>query len=92
VIKALPESVGRPDMTAVWEQSLEQIYQKSQSYNQFMGSVEVHLNRLLQDTQTASFQGLAGKGKASFKRFKKGKRSASKGKSSAKSPRAKSKA
>ncbi len=92
VIEALPESVGRPDMTAVWEQSLEQIYQKSQSYNQFMGSVEVHLNRLLQDTQIASFNGLAGKGKASFKRFKKGKRSASKGKSSAKSPRAKSKA
>ena len=92
VIKALPESVGRPDMTAVWEQSLEQIYQKTHSYNQFMNSVKVHLKRLLQDTQTASFDGLAGKGKANFKRFKKGKRSFNKAKRAGKLTEAKSKA
>ena len=64
VILALPESVGKPDMTAIWEAQLEAIYQKQQKYQDFMQQVMQSLNGLLNDTRQANFTGLRGKGKA----------------------------
>jgi len=71
VILALPESVGKPDMTAIWESQLESICQKEMKYNDFMQGVNDSLARLLNDTSKANFNSLNGKGKKTPNRFKK---------------------
>ncbi|RLV59845.1 DNA topoisomerase III [Parashewanella curva] len=76
VILALPESVGKPDMTAIWEAQLEAIYQKKKRYNDFMNGVADSLNRLLHDANQANFSNLKGKGMIKARRTNK-KRSSS---------------
>ncbi len=68
VILALPESVGKPDMTAVWEAQLEAIYQKQRKYTDFMNDVTKSLSGLLGDTSQANFNSLNGKGKMKARR------------------------
>lgn len=67
VITALPQSVGKPDMTAIWESQLEAICQKQQKYNDFMQGVTTSLDGLLKDTSQANFASLNGKGSAKSK-------------------------
>lgn len=69
VILALPKSVGRPDMTAIWEAQLDAIYRKEQNYNEFMKRVVANLNELLSEAKVADFSNLRGKGKQ--RKFKK---------------------
>jgi DNA topoisomerase-3 len=71
VILALPESVGKPDMTAIWESQLESIIQREMNYNDFMQGVNNSLAGLLHDTSMANFNSLNGKGKKMTSRFKK---------------------
>lgn len=71
VIMALPESVGKPDMTAVWESQLDAIYQKKRKYNDFMQGVTENLNTLLNDALSANFRDLNGKGNTKRRRYKK---------------------
>ncbi len=47
LIKALPEKVSQPDMTASWESTLESIVEKKGSYRQFMASLDEELRKLL---------------------------------------------
>lgn len=68
VILALPESVGKPDMTAIWEAQLEAIYQKQRKYTDFMNDVTQSLSGLLNDTNQANFSNLKGKGKMKARR------------------------
>jgi DNA topoisomerase-3 len=72
VISALPASVGKPDMTAIWEAQLEAICQKEANYQSFMHQVTEHLNNMLNETASANFRSLKGQGKPprSFKRKK----------------------
>ncbi|MGI9276267.1 MAG: DNA topoisomerase III [Endozoicomonas sp.] len=47
LINALPETVSRPDMTARWEASLNDIVEKKGTYGAFMGQLEGYLQTLL---------------------------------------------
>ena len=47
LIKALPEAAGRPDMTARWEASLNDIVERKGSYAAFMGQLDNELRGLL---------------------------------------------
>ncbi|MDN3651994.1 DNA topoisomerase III [Thalassotalea ponticola] len=89
VILALPESVGEPDMTAIWEAQLEAIYQKQRKYGDFMNDVTENLNRLLYDTGNANFSSLKGKGKMKARRNYKKQRSSTTRSSSTASRRTK---
>ena len=68
VILALPESVGKPDITAIWEAQLEAIYQKQRKYTDFMNDVTQSLSGLLGETNQANFRSLKGKGKMKARR------------------------
>ncbi|KGQ64333.1 DNA topoisomerase III [Gallibacterium anatis] len=48
LIGALPEIATQPDMTAHWEQQLEQIYRKGLSYQAFMQQLTAQLPQLIQ--------------------------------------------
>lgn len=47
LIRALPEAVGRPDMTARWEAALNDIVERKGSYAVFMGQLDNELRGLL---------------------------------------------
>lgn len=51
LINALPESASRPDMTALWEQALGRIGERQESYQHFMGPLEVQLRQLIDDAR-----------------------------------------
>ncbi|MCP4597884.1 MAG: DNA topoisomerase III [Neptuniibacter sp.] len=47
LINSLPGSSSKPDMTAQWEQSLDKISHKEQSYQMFMGELSQTLKQLV---------------------------------------------
>lgn len=47
LINALPEMVGRPDLTAQWEAALNEIVERKGTYASFMGRLESQLRSLL---------------------------------------------
>lgn len=67
LIVSLPEAVSYPDMTAHWESQLNAISQRELNYAGFIEPMTRGLDNLLRQVKTVSFQGLAGKGKASYK-------------------------
>ena len=74
VITSLPDDVGKPDMTAIWESQLESIYRKEQNYSQFMKRIISNLEVLLSEAKHADFSNLSGMGQAKFTKYKKRKR------------------
>ena len=52
LIKALPERISTPDMTAQWESALTSIVEKQGSYQSFMGQLDFELRQLLTQTMT----------------------------------------
>ncbi|KEQ14433.1 DNA topoisomerase III [Endozoicomonas montiporae] len=48
LIRALPDAVGQPDMTAQWEAALNDIVERKGSYAGFMGNLDGQLRYLLQ--------------------------------------------
>lgn len=62
VISALPDDVGKPDMTAIWESELESIYLRKKKYQDFMNGVTFSLGKLLDETRVSDFTRLKGKG------------------------------
>ena len=60
LIRALPEKVSTPDMTARWESSLNDIVEKKGSYGGFMGGLDVELRALLQQTLQEGLPAVAG--------------------------------
>ncbi|WP_257253216.1 MULTISPECIES: DNA topoisomerase III [unclassified Endozoicomonas] len=71
LIKALPEPVSRPDMTARWEASLNQIVEKKGSYQTFMNQLEQQLLQLLQEAGQSGTINVQGLPPVSPNRFKK---------------------
>ena len=71
LIKALPEPVSRPDMTARWEASLNQIVEKKGSYQTFMDQLEQQLAQLLQEAGQSGTINVQGLPPVSASRFKK---------------------
>ncbi|WP_422134734.1 DNA topoisomerase III [Endozoicomonas sp. ALD040] len=71
LIKALPEPVSRPDMTARWEASLNQIVEKKGSYQTFMSELEQHLVQLLREAGQSGAINVQGLPPVSPNRFKK---------------------
>lgn len=65
VISSLPDIVGKPDMTAIWESQLEAICRKEFNYKSFMDGVEAELINLLAETSNTTFSSLKGKGETS---------------------------
>ncbi|WP_067584981.1 DNA topoisomerase III [Endozoicomonas ascidiicola] len=71
LIKALPEAITTPDMTARWESALNSIVERKGSYAQFMGNLDYELRALLTKTMTdglPTVAGIAAPTKQSFKR------------------------
>ncbi|PIE00232.1 MAG: DNA topoisomerase III [Thiothrix nivea] len=64
LINNLPDSVGKPDMTAHWESQLEAISQRQVRYAQFMQPMIQGLTQLIDEVESADFRGLQGMGKA----------------------------
>ena len=60
LIKALPEKISTPDMTARWESSLTSIVEKQGSYNGFMSGLEYELRGLLNQTIAEGLPTVAG--------------------------------
>ncbi|MGB1272404.1 MAG: DNA topoisomerase, partial [Endozoicomonas sp.] len=60
LIRALPEKVGTPDMTARWESSLNDIVEKKGSYAGFMGGLDQELRQLLNQAMTDGLPAVAG--------------------------------
>lgn len=60
LIKALPERVTTPDMTARWEASLNDIVERKGSYGAFMGGLDQELRALLMQTMTDGLPSVAG--------------------------------
>jgi DNA topoisomerase III len=56
LIANLPEVATTPDMTALWESQLEQISNKSRSYNAFMQELQVFLQQLIEQLRQRSFR------------------------------------
>lgn len=55
LINSLPEALRLPDMTAKWEQKLDQIYTKKLSYQDFMNSMIQELLRLMDEVNMRKF-------------------------------------
>ncbi|WP_026052510.1 DNA topoisomerase III [Gayadomonas joobiniege] len=68
VIRALPESVAKPDMTAIWENKLEAICNQKYAYPEFMNTITNQLKTLLDEVSQANFSTLRGQGKAASKK------------------------
>ncbi|WP_394130102.1 DNA topoisomerase III [Shewanella maritima] len=82
LINSLPESATTPDMTALWEQSLDAISQKAQSYKSFMTPLEHQLDALIKQASAQLPTGLQGlKSIATTKKWSKRRRTGSKYKS-----------
>ena len=60
LIRALPESMTTPDMTARWESSLNSIVERKASYGQFMSTLDQELRALLTTTMTDGLPSVAG--------------------------------
>ena len=60
LIRALPEKISTPDMTARWESALTSIVEKQGSYQRFMGQLDVELRQLLNQTMTEGLPTVAG--------------------------------
>ncbi|KEQ18753.1 DNA topoisomerase III [Endozoicomonas numazuensis] len=71
LIKALPEPVSQPDMTARWEASLNQIVEKKGSYQSFMSQLEQQLTQLLLEAGQSGTINVQGLPPVSASRFKK---------------------
>lgn len=80
LITALPQSASRPDMTALWEQSLGRIGERQESYQHFMGPLEQQLRQLIEDARTSDGGGFRAlpKSEAPKRRFIRRKGSGSK--------------
>ncbi len=60
LIRALPEKMTTPDMTARWESSLNDIVERKGSYGAFMGALDQELRALLQQTMHDGLPSVAG--------------------------------
>ncbi|MCL2915789.1 DNA topoisomerase III [Shewanella corallii] len=60
LINSLPEAATTPDMTALWEQSLEAISQKSMRYQSFMDPLLANIHHLLEVAAQTTPNALAG--------------------------------
>ncbi|MGI2260085.1 DNA topoisomerase III [Shewanella sp. GXUN23E] len=60
LINSLPEAATTPDMTALWEQSLEAISQKSMRYQNFMDPLLANIHHLLEIAAQTTPNALAG--------------------------------
>lgn len=68
LITSLPETMGRPDMTAHWESQLEAISQREIKYGQFMQPMVLGLEQLINEVSAVRFTGLEGLGKSPYKK------------------------
>ncbi len=68
-IESLPEPLVLPDMTAHWEQQLDQILHQQLGYREFIEPLSVAIESMIGQMHTAVFPGLSGKGQV-FKRKK----------------------
>ncbi|MCF1439053.1 MAG: DNA topoisomerase, partial [Shewanella sp.] len=102
LINSLPEAATTPDMTALWEQSLEAISQKAMRYQSFMEPLLANIHHLLeiaaQTTPNAlvgiqakpAWKGKSGKGRGGWKKKAAGAGAGKSGtKSGSRKPRAK---
>jgi DNA topoisomerase-3 len=71
LINALPELVSRPDMTAQWEASLNDIVEKKGSYRNFMARLEQQLRDLLIEAGQSGTLNVQGLPPVSPRRFQK---------------------
>ncbi|MBE8167413.1 MAG: DNA topoisomerase III [Shewanella sp.] len=67
LICSLPKRMTIPDMTAHWESQLEAISQKEIKYAHFMNPITQSIDELINEVKNVTFEGLKGKGNASFK-------------------------
>jgi DNA topoisomerase-3 len=81
LIAVLPDESTQPDMTAQWEQALEQMSEAKISYEDFMAQLNTRLHQLISGVHTSAMPALVssepGKKKSSGKRFRKKKRMSS---------------
>lgn len=56
LIKSLPETLIYPDMTAIWEQQLDQICAKKLSYHHFMTSITIELLKVMDEVNQKATQ------------------------------------
>ncbi|WP_144214001.1 DNA topoisomerase III [Shewanella donghaensis] len=72
LINSLPESATTPDMTALWESSLDAISQKQLRYDAFMEPLLTQLHQLIEQASNqlpTALQGIAGPGyKSKYKK------------------------
>ncbi|MGE6648784.1 DNA topoisomerase [Shewanella colwelliana] len=72
LINSLPESATTPDMTALWESSLDAISQKQLRYDAFMEPLLTQLHQLIEQASNqlpTALQGVAGPGyKSKYKK------------------------
>jgi DNA topoisomerase-3 len=74
LIRSLPESATTPDMTALWENSLDAISQKRLKYDAFMQPLLTQLDVLITQASSqlpSALQGVASPNKGAKKPFKK---------------------
>ncbi|WP_300427405.1 DNA topoisomerase III [uncultured Thalassolituus sp.] len=81
LIAVLPDESTQPDMTAQWEQALEQMSEAQISYEAFMAQLNARLHQLISGVHASAMPALVssepGKNKSSGKRFRKKKRMSS---------------
>lgn len=58
LIKALPEEITLPDMTAEWEMQLQEICDQNLNYQAFIKDIENKLTQLVSDSKDAKLVGL----------------------------------
>ena len=83
LINALPEQSTLPDMTALWEQRLEAISLREDSYDSFMDQLNQQLGYLVETAKTASLPVMKNSGSKTTgrKKYRRKKSSGSSGKS-----------
>ncbi len=79
LIKALPEQATKPDMTAQWEASLNDMSEQKVSYLNFMQPLTQTINQLIEFASAnipQGLQGLTAPGKPAYKKRRRSKKSA----------------
>ncbi|WP_027966602.1 DNA topoisomerase III [Halomonas halocynthiae] len=70
LVKALPERMVAPDMTAHWESQLDAISEKRMRYGQFMQPLTDGLKALIAEVEGGDFSALRGMGKKPMRKRK----------------------